>query len=189
MKKLLLLFAFLIMVSCNNTAVQKITDSMTPDAEIVEVEVNNPAGYLSTTDGKVNAFDGNPENLDIWDTYIEAHNNRDLDVIREMNADSTDQMGAFKIYDPMGGVVNGVDDHIERLAGWFEAENPKWDTFFSYTMKVEGQVGEWVISGHGMTTTVDGVEQNRYDLIDAYIEDGKIGAFWVYTRASVPSSE
>ena len=45
------------------------------------------------------------------------------------------------------------------------------------TLKVEGQVGEWVISGHGMTTTVDGVEQNRYDLIDAYIEDGKIGAF------------
>jgi hypothetical protein len=56
-------------------------------------------------------------------------------------------------------------------------------------MKVEGQVGEWVLSGHGMTTTVDGVEQNKYDLIDAYIEDGKIGAFWIYTRADVASSE
>ena len=65
------------MVSCNNTAVQKVADSMTPDAEIVEVEVNTPAGYLSTADGKVNAMDGNPENLDIWDTYIEAHKNRD----------------------------------------------------------------------------------------------------------------
>ena len=50
MKKLSLLFTFLIMVSCNNTAVQKITDSMTPDAEIVEVEVKNPAGYLKTAD-------------------------------------------------------------------------------------------------------------------------------------------
>ena len=47
MKKLSLLFTFLIMVSCNNTAVQKVADSITPDAEIVEVEVNNPAGYLS----------------------------------------------------------------------------------------------------------------------------------------------
>ncbi len=37
MKKLSLLFMFLIMVSCNNTAVQKVADSMTPDAEIVEV--------------------------------------------------------------------------------------------------------------------------------------------------------
>ena len=60
MKKLSLLFTFLIMVSCNNTAVQKVADSMTPDAEIVEVEVNNPAGYLSTADGnRSNAFDGN----------------------------------------------------------------------------------------------------------------------------------
>ena len=189
MKKLSLLFMFLIMVSCNNTAVQKVTDSLTPDAEVVEVEVNNPSGYLATADGKVNAFDANPENLDLWDTYIEAHKNRDLDVIREMNADSTKQMGAFKIYDPMGGVINGIDDHIQRLSEWFEAENPNWDTFFSYTMKVEGQVGEWVISGHALTTTVDGVEQTRYDLIDAYIEDGKIGAFWIYTRASVPSDE
>ena len=189
MKKLSLLFMFVIMVSCNNTAVKKVTDSLTPDAEVVEVEVNNPSGYLATADGKVNAFDANPENLDLWDTYIEAHKNRDLDVIREMNADSTKQMGAFKIYDPMGGVINGIDDHIQRLSEWFEAENPNWDTFFSYTMKVEGQVGEWVISGHALTTTVDGVEQTRYDLIDAYIEDGKIGAFWIYTRASVPSDE
>ena len=189
MRKLSLLFTFLMLASCNNTAVQKVADSMTPDAEVVEVEVNNPAGYLSTADGKVNAFDGNPENLDIWGTYIEAHNNRDLDIIREMNADSTKQMGPFKIYDAMGGVVNGSEDHIQRLSGWFEAENPKWSTFFSYTMKVDGQVGEWVISGHAMTTTVDGVEQNKYDLVDAYIEDGKIGAFWIYTRASVPSSK
>ena len=38
MKKLSLLFTFLIMMSCNNTAVKKVADSMTPDAEIVEVE-------------------------------------------------------------------------------------------------------------------------------------------------------
>ena len=81
MKKLSLLFTLLIMMSCNNTAVQKVADSMSPDAEIVEVEVNNPAGYLSTADGRLNVFDGDPANLDIWDKYIEAHNNQDLEAI------------------------------------------------------------------------------------------------------------
>ena len=189
MKKFSLLFTLLLLVSCNNTAVQKVADSITPDAEIVEVEINNPAGYLSTTEGKFNAFDGNLENLEIWDAYIDAHNNRDLDVIREMNADSTKQFGAFKVYDAKGGVVDGPDNHIKRLSGWFEAEDPKWNTFFSYTMKVEGQVGEWVISGHSLTTSVDGKEKTTYDLADAYIEDGKIGAFWIYSRDAVPPSE
>ena len=101
-----------------------------------------------------------------------------------MNADSTETMGAFRIYDPAGGVVDSPDAHIERLSGWFAAEDPKWNTFFSYTMKVDGQVGEWVISGHTLTTTVDGEEKTVYDIADVYIEDGKIGAFWIYTRAS-----
>ena len=86
-------------------------------------------------------------------------------------------------------VVNKIDNHIERLSGWFDAENPKWNTYFSYTMKVDGQVGEWVISGHTLTTNVDGEEKTTYDLADVYIEDGKIGAFWIYSRAAVPSAE
>ena len=89
MKKLLLLFAVSLLVSCNNTAVQKVVGSLSPDAEIVEVEVNTPAGYLSTANGKVDAFDGDPSNLELWDKYIDAHNNKNLEVIREMNADST----------------------------------------------------------------------------------------------------
>ena len=186
MKKLLLLFTLCLLTSCNNTAIQKVASSLSPDAEIIEVEVNTPAGYLSTANGKTDAYDGDPSNLELWDQYIDAHNNKDLDVIREMNADSTQQFGGFKVYDALGYVVDGADSHIERLRGWFEAENPQWNTFFSYTMKVDGQIGEWVISGHMLKTTVDGEEKTVYDLADAYIEDGKIGAFWIYTRAVVP---
>ena len=186
MKKLFLLFAVSLLVSCNNTAVQKVVSSLSPDAEIVEVEVNTPAGYLATANGKVNAFDGDPSNLELWDKYIDAHNNKDLEGIREMNADSTQQFGGFKVYDSAGGVVDGVDSHIERISGWFDAENPQWETFFSYTMKVDGQVGEWVISGHTLTTTVDGKVKVSVDLADAYIEDGKIGAFWIYSRVPPP---
>ena len=49
--------------------------------------VDNPAaGYLATADGKSDARDADPANLDLWDNYIEAHNNQNLDAIREMNA-------------------------------------------------------------------------------------------------------
>jgi hypothetical protein len=54
-------------------------------------------------------------------------------------------------------------------------------------MKLDGQNGEWVISGAEVKKTVDGNEVTTYDVADVYIEDGKIGAFWVYTRAAVPT--
>ena len=167
----LLTFMALFMFSC---------DAPVP----AEIEAERAPGFLNRGGEIFDATDANPENLDLWDKYIDAHNNRDLETIREMNADSTETMGAFRIYDPAGGVVDSPDAHIERLSGWFAAENPKWNTFFSYTMKVDGQVGEWVISGHTLTTTVDGEEKTVYDIADVYIEDGKIGAFWIYTRAS-----
>jgi|TARA_B100001093_G_scaffold202812_1_gene194809 hypothetical protein len=153
------------------------------ETNVQTVADNPPAGYLSTADGKFDARDGNPANLELWDKYIEAHNNQDLDVIREMNADSTEQFGGFRIIDAKGAVVDSPDAHIERLSGWFELENPKWNTYFSYTMKVDGQIGEWVISGHVLTRNVDGNEISTYDVADVYIEDGKIGAFWIYERA------
>ena len=167
----LLIFMALFMFSC---------DVPVP----AESEAERAPGFLNRGGEIFDATDANPENLDLWDKYIDAHNNRDLETIREMNADSTETMGAFRIYDPAGGVVDSPDAHIERLSGWFAAEDPKWNTFFSYTMKVDGQVGEWVISGHTLTTTVAGEEKTVYDIADVYIEDGKIGAFWIYTRAS-----
>ena len=81
MKNLLLLFTLSLLTSCNNTAVQKVASSLSPDAEIVEVEVNSPAGYLSTADGRSDVYDGDPSNLKLWDEYITAHNNRDLTKI------------------------------------------------------------------------------------------------------------
>ena len=76
MKKLSLLFTFLIMVSCNNTAVKKVADSMTPDAEIVEVD--KKAGYMKTADTQYDLSLGDQAAVDLWDKYIEAHNNQDL---------------------------------------------------------------------------------------------------------------
>jgi hypothetical protein len=151
----------------------------------VECEDNPAAGFLATADGKVPARDANPANLDLWDKYIEAHNNRDLETIASMNIDSTD-LGQFRILGPTGQIIRGTEEHSEFLKMWFDVENPKWNTYFSYSMKVDGQQGEWVISGAQVKKTVDGQEVTSYDIADVYILDGKIGAFWVYTRAEVP---
>ena len=99
-----------------------------------------------------------------------------------MNADSTKQFGVFKIYGPDGSVVPDKNAHKALLSSWFEQENPKWNPIFSYTMKVDSQPGSWVISGHKIDLSANGENKTFYDIADVYIEDGKIGAFWVYRR-------
>lgn len=103
-----------------------------------EAEMERAPGFLRAGGEQINATDASPENLDIWDKYIDAHNNRDLELIASMNIDST-QMGEFRILAPNGQVIRGSDTQIEFLKGWFEAENPTWRTYFSYTMKLDGQ--------------------------------------------------
>ena len=88
---------------------------------------------------------------------------------------------------PRGEFLQSRETHKEFLEGWFDSNNPQWNTFFSYTMKVDGQVGEWVITGHTLTQNIEGEEVTTYDVADFYIEDGKVGGFWVYSRASVPA--
>ncbi|MBC8295888.1 MAG: hypothetical protein H8E55_08865 [Pelagibacterales bacterium] len=60
MKKLILLFTLCMLTSCNNTAVKKITDSFTPEPEIIEIEkvVSNgePEGPHTSTEWKVWAY-------------------------------------------------------------------------------------------------------------------------------------
>ena len=175
MKKLIFFFALCLTTSCNTT----------PTA----TETNVPAGYLATEDGKTNAFDGDPANLEIIEKYLEAHNNKDLEGIYNIEADSTKQFGQFFVYGPRGEYLKGRDTHRDFLAPWFETANPNWDIFFSYSMKVDGQVGEWVINGHVLTQNIGGNEVKSYDVADFYIEDGKVGGFWVYTRADVPAVE
>ena len=149
-----------------------------------DAEMERAPGFLRAGGEQLNAYEASPENLDIWDKYIDAHNNRDLELIASMNIDSTD-LGNFRILSPNGQIILGSDTQIEFLKGWFEAENPKWKTNFSFSMRLEGQKGEWVITGSEVKKTVDGEEVTTYDVADVYIEDGKIGAFWVYSRAAV----
>ena len=46
-----------------------------------EVELGPAPGYLATADGKIDARDADPANLDIIDKYLDAHNSKDLEAI------------------------------------------------------------------------------------------------------------
>ena len=83
-----------------------------------EAEMERAPGFLRAGGEQINATDASPENLDLWDKYIDAHNNRDLELIASMNIDST-QMGNFRILAPNGQVIRGSDTQIEFLKGWF----------------------------------------------------------------------
>jgi hypothetical protein len=150
--------------------------------QITTTESKLAPGYLNAGGEKVNAYDGDPANLALVDAFIEAHNARDYEAIASMEIDSTELFGTFKIINHEGEVFEGKETHKNTLAAWVEAENPQWNTNFAYSMKVDGQPGEWVITGHKLTRTVNGKETSSYDVLDIYIESGKIGGFWVYTR-------
>jgi len=175
MKKLLALVLILIIsISCKQKVIEKI------------IEVDREVGYLLTPEKTFTASSGDNSIVELWDEYIKAHNNRDLESISEMNSDS------IQIYGPHGEIIEGIDDHLSFLEGWFEGASPKWKTFFSFPMKVNSMEsqkdGQWVVSGAVVKMNVDGAEIDVTQLYDVYSENGKIMKFYVYERAN-PSIE
>ena len=104
MKYLVLLLATVTISSCTTSS---------------EAESTKPAsGFLNTADGKIDAIDADPANLAIIEKYVKAHNDRDLDVIAEMDHDS------ISIERPDGVVVLGKGAHRDSLSNWFNSSNP-----------------------------------------------------------------
>ena len=128
MKKLLALVLILIIsISCKPKVVEKI------------IEVDREVGYLLTPEKTFTASSGDNSIVELWDKYIKAHNNRDLESIIEMNSDS------IQIYGPHGEIIQGNDDHISFLKVWFEDAAPGVENFFfiSYEGKCYGITKRW----------------------------------------------
>ena len=164
MKNLLLLsFASILIFSC--------------ETPVKKVELGPAPGYLITQDGsKIDARDAAPSNLAIWEKYIEAHNNRDFETISSINHDSI----VLNLWD--GRNIFGNEAHLEVLKDYMDDFNPTWNTFFSYTMHVDGQKGDWVITGHQIDQIDNGEEQSISDVCDVFIIDEKIRRIIVYRK-------
>jgi uncharacterized protein YacL (UPF0231 family) len=138
-------------------------------------------GHEVSEDGtKLPLYTGDLSTVAVWEQYIKAHNERDLETIRSLNA-----VEGFKAYAPNGMVIEGTDAHIEFLTAWFTDANPKWKTSYlienEFTNK-EGELRQWVTSGHALTLTVEGEEVKLGQVHDALIVDGKIQKFYVTER-------
>ena len=162
------LFGTLFMLSsCNNTQSVPETVETTIGIEIADDGTRLPliAGDLST--------------IEVWENYIKAHNERDLETIKELDAEN------IRIWGPRGEYIDGTVEHIEFLTQWFNDNSPKWETNYLIANELTNQKGErmqWVTSGSDVTLTVEGQEVKAVQVIDALISDGKVKLFLVYER-------
>lgn len=159
------------MISCANISNQEV------------VETSKEIGFDKTEGVKTSLFGGNMETVAVWEKYIKAHNERDIETIKGLNAEKD-----FKAYGPRGEIIVGTKDHVAFLNQWFADNNPKWVTKYSianeFTTK-EGVLKQYVTSGHDVTLVVEGKEVKVNQVHDALIVDGKIQTFYVNERVLV----
>lgn len=170
MKKLIVLILFAILtISCNNSN-QSETQN-TPNA--IGVEIPNDSTRISLYGGDLNT-------TKLWETYIKAHNEKDLKTIERINDDT------FKGYPPNGDVIDGSKAHIEFLEEWFTNSSPKWRTKYMIANEFtdnKGVLNQWVTSGQDLTDMVEGEEVTVHHVHDALIVNGKIKMIYVYERS------
>ena len=100
---------------------------------------------ISDKGEKIALYGGDMAAVSLWETYIKAHNERDLETIAALNAEKD-----FVAYGSNGEVIKGTQAHVAFLTTWFKETNPTWTTKFlitnMYTDK-EGKAQQWITSG------------------------------------------
>jgi ketosteroid isomerase-like protein len=184
MKKIALLGLSLVLMTSCAVSIGNTKKTPSPPAPEKIIEVDREVGYLKTSNKTYTASSGDNSVVELWDQYIEAHNQRDIDAIMEMESDS------IQIWGPNGEYIKGKEAHAGFLAAWFSGANPKWNTFFSFPMKVndmeDQKDGQWVVTGAQVKMTVEGEDMALIHLSDIYFENGKVNKFYVYQRVSPP---
>ena len=144
-------------------------------------------GYTTSEDGKTDVVAGPDNTAAVWEADIDAHNSRDTEGIRALNAEE------FSAYGPAGEVVEGSDAHIDFLTEWFENNNPRWTIQWAISNtgeNVNGEISDFLTAGHELILNIEGVDTTFYQVIDAMISDGKVVNFNVYQQQrGEPSSE
>ena len=74
MKIMLLLAISLLTVSCTNTSIKEV------------VETPKEIGFDITEGAKTSLFGGDMETVAVWEKYIKAHNEQDMETIKGLNA-------------------------------------------------------------------------------------------------------
>ena len=161
MKNLLYLIFILLLVSCD-----------------INTKVDWQIGYEILKSGeKVSLNAGDYSTIEVWEKYVDAHNNKDLETIKSLNHND------IKIFTP-GGEINTSEEHIKFLDRWFSENNPNWKTFYMIANELteNDTLKQYVTSCHELTLTVDTNQTKIAQIHDAWIVDGKVKKFYVYER-------
>ena len=139
-------------------------------------------GTFVSDDGTSNQLlAGNTDKQQIWVDYIQAHNDRDLDKIAEINAE--DWLG----YPPDGSVITGNSAHIDWLDAWFKtSDNPKWKVKWMIAnsgMNDQGAMEHWLTTGNDITFNgPDGDKVTEHHVHDVQFVGNQIKLIYVYSR-------
>ena len=159
-----------------------------PPADTNPAPAATSIGYQVSKSGeKIPLYGGDMAAVSLWETYLKAHNEQDLETIAALNADKD-----FVAYGPKGEVIKGTEAHMEFLTAWFEQAKPKWTTKYLITNMYtdsEGNIQQWITSGHDLTLTVDGKEVKLNQVHDGLVVDGKVKMFTVNERVLAPEPE
>ncbi len=138
-------------------------------------------GHEISDEGKrMDITAGNLTAVELFKSYVEAHNQRDTSAIERLNASD------FKAWAANGVVIDGSEAHITFLKDWFTSANPNWKYKYAIANDVvqpDGSVNHWVTAAYTVTNTVDGKSVKVEEMYDARVENGKIKFLFVADRA------
>tara|TARA_B110000438_G_C15658446_1_gene582776 strand:+ start:308 stop:859 length:552 start_codon:yes stop_codon:yes gene_type:complete len=163
---------FMLLIGCSNNQQQNSIDNS--DLEI-------GSAIMEGTTEMTSIIAGETLNQEIWLKYIQAHNDKNLDIIAGINAED------WEGYTADGSVVKGNEAHIEILDNWFKNANPKWEVKWmiaNAAKNKDGIIEQWLTTGNDYTDVDEnGNEIFEHNVHDIMFKDGKIKRINVYKRA------
>lgn len=173
MKKLLFSLIAVSLISCQAPKEKQSEQSSEPTV----------IGYEFNDEGeKLNVIAGDVAITDIFLEYIQAHNDKDLSKISEMDMDNIVVRAAN------GTLINGSDSHTNQLETWFNENNPSWKVRFMVANNIQDNNGQnlvYLTTGVVVVQSIDGNNVTSHHIIDVNFVDGKVKELMVYDRASV----
>ena len=167
----------MLLIGCTNNQPQNSTES--PDLKI-------GSAIMDGTTEMTPIIAGETSNQEIWLKYIQAHNDKNLDIIAEINAED------WEGYTADGSVLKGNKAHIEVLDNWFKSANPKWKVKWmiaNAAKNKDGIIEQWLTTGNEYTDVDEnGNEIFEHNVHDIQFADGKIKKIYVYKRAKAQES-
>lgn len=170
-------FTCLLLTSCQNNSEE--TSTAKAPTEI-------GSAMMEGTSEMTPILVGETSNQAVWLEYIQAHNDRDLDKIAEINAND------WEGYTADGSVLKGTAAHIEILDNWFKTASPKWQVKWmiaNAAKNKDGVIEQWLTTGNDYTDVdSEGNPIFEHNVHDVLFLNGKIKKINVYKRAKAEES-